>query len=490
MAATEAPLITDTYRRLWQLGVAYPLKNHKFRYPTVHESTIQGISATDSSPAAGGIAVNVNTPYLQFEKIFQKGDIFRIKNSSGQADNLIIHRIRQVGMASLVGLDLVAAPTFSYSSGDDFIGLGTRLAGGWERSSGSSEDVIIEPYGIKPAAGGASDNFAQRLRTGVSQIDSHYIYQDLDSYLLEPFTYYRYGFSFKTDLDSVGGLPFTFTELRSVEGSTGVIPFAIVDSLAWKVLLLDSVFSRATAAVENFGAAIFTPQLRIGLNPGGGGRIHLVVDDIFLEHARDTTSKAILKSSTNVGGSVWNFQLYESSESGFDFTVAVGDEVSVTDGILWARFSVLSAAGTVIQVNKIAGSDSAIVNHESEVQVKNDGVYTFPIYPNFNSLVSEKSHQIMSVPIPGAGAKAFTQTGENGERWFLRSHFFAASQAFRKALKVFESWQERGYMLALHTYLPELPSVMIGKMRIIDRTKSIPTLDYFDFDFEFEEMVL
>ena len=124
----------------FQFGVAYRLKNHKFRVPTLFTSTINSVTNTTS--------IIINNIFANTEKIVRVGDLLNISNTSNQAENVRIKSIL-TGGGSLTQFTLETPLVNTYVSTNPVRVQGTAKAGAWDIYSGISRGTVSEDHKIK-----------------------------------------------------------------------------------------------------------------------------------------------------------------------------------------------------------------------------------------------------------------------------------------------------------------------------------------------------
>jgi len=311
----------------YEFGVAYRLKNHKFRIPTLFTSTISSVTNTTT--------IIINNTFKNTDKIVQVGDLLNISNTSNQSENVRIKTIL-TGGGSLTQFTLKTALVNTYVSTNPVRIFGTRRAGAWDVFGGvkegtaATEDQKINTIETRLFGKGASDEYGQAFRAGINSKGSAFglsgLSQDLDVNLQTPFAYHRMGTMFRIDMDVIG-LPVSL--FMSPHDSVGKLQdYTIIDSsdqFGWTRHALDNgIFFR-----KNTGSA--TPKFRITLSTIADPSDAMVfIDDVWLEHAKGTTSTGRIKNASSAGGGIHQITIYETIGTlRGNFNVVSGDIIAI-----------------------------------------------------------------------------------------------------------------------------------------------------------------
>lgn len=467
-----------------QFGVAVPIINPKFRIPTYYTSSIVGVDASNN--------IIVSDEYSDVDNIFQVGDRITVTNSSGsQSENLVISAISDNG-DSTTDITCGSAPTIlSVGGGGSIAGKGSKLAAGWARTNTGTQR--IRPLGIRPYGADQRDNYGQVFKQGSQQSGTSGIGQPIDKDDLENFTYYRFGGMFKHDLDqNAGDTPLFYWDMSDGVGFLPIktIGTAANDVLSWTRISFDSnpVLTRKVTG---------SPIQRFLLNMRGTqfNKGTVFIDEIFLEHARGTTSISRIKRVNTVGGpdtrTIAIYGVIGSSPG--QFNISAGDSVVVNDGTNYTVLTVTVAqsgqSSFVAQV--VDGTYTALVQ-DSEVQVKNDGYFQLQEYPVFGSVSYEKIGTLKTGMTADNAGYLFNPVsdGDRTGRWIFSCSFSLVSQINFDKLRVLLDWQNMGNMINFHPFIDDLPNVMTGRLSIRNPRKPHWSLALHDFDLVFEELVI
>ena len=458
----------------YQFGVAHEIKNHKFRRPTLFVSTIIEDPSTDT--------LRINNPLDNTNKIVQVGDKLNASNSSGQAENKTIIALEDFDETQT---DIQVDSNFSltYALLDPVIIKGTRLASGWVRDGSDGEDTLVNPLTIQPFGGGASDDYAQVLRTGAAQVTAKGIEQVLAD--LPAFRYYRIGLKWKADFDNFSGLLPTISIVLMNSGEFNIVDISSTDQFTWARFAQSSpTFIGKPVAGSN------KIVIRIGfLNALDS--VTYYIDDIFLEHAQGIEGASRVKKVINAGGGSYGITIFGEIGTAIDqFNVVAGDEIAVDDGTNFARLSVTSASGSVVQATIFTGTSSAIAA-DSRIQKKSDGFFTLTDTPVMESISYDKIRTDRFSQLSDGSLKNFDpmSEGHKGERWRFSCRFLGISQANFDGMQKLLRHQQNGSLISFHPFIDAMPHVLVGKLFITNYKKAyLFDLAVHDFTLRFEEM--
>ena len=241
-----------------------------------------------------------------------------------------------------------------------------------------------------------------------------------------------------------------------------------------------------------------------------GDYVSLFIDDVYLEHAHGTTPITRVTESISVarGSRLTNLTVVDAS----NFTVGEGVYlVDKTNGQIGyavisridVDYRALNFSDTMwfrkwnTTTNKYEEKDNGALDTDISVyddvrlQQTNNGYYTFTEYPIRSSLAIDEIYPETKVSLADGSAKIFhtTSEGDKGVRYRIRCRFENVPSTMWDKLMVLLNWQRKGNMLNLHPMYDDLPSVMTGRMRLSNITKTYWDLSYRSFNFEFEELL-
>ena len=216
------------------------------------------------------------------------------------------------------------------------------------------------------------------------------------------------------------------------------------------------------------------------------------IDDVWLEHAKGTTSTGRIKNVTNSGGGIYQIILYEDiGTTRGKFNVIAGDVIAIDDKVDFAQLNVTAASGSVVTATLFDGVSTPIAQ-DSFIQVKNHGYWELPDRPvrtSINILRSDDSKT--SHLSDGSGSVFYPVDGDRSERYLFSASYIAADQDIWDGLMTLLRWQEQGNLISFHPFIKDLPTVMIGKLTIrLEKKATHFDLDRRDFEMIFEELVI
>lgn len=459
----------------WDFGVAYPLKNHKFRHPSRLSLTLS------SAVSAGGTQLNFGTnQYHAIHPFLKRDDYLEIGTTTSETAQVDTVTANSGGQAIITLKSALAA---GYASGQTVVAYGTKLAGGW---SIPNESTRIYPVSAMPYERGASDNYAQILRNGASQDGLQVITQNLSATKLLPQTEYRFGGMYQADIDSNSDASVLsrFNDSTTTHRRDILVSPEDSDVLSW------TRFEDTFWCTNTEGSS--TASIQLGIDAQRAHSALFMVDDIFLEHARNIGNvNGRIKNVQSAGGNFWAVTLYDSSVS--DWTASTLVWISAPDGT-WAIgviFNVGSSNNLLISSGQF-GSTSAF-QQDAEIREFNSGYYQFAERPLSSSLAYDRIESTSLISSMNGGPALYDRhgIGDRSERWFLTGRFTAVSQAIFDNMLKFMWYQENGNLINVHPYYDDLPTVLTGKMRIKDINKSsTPFFTVVDFTIDFEEVLI
>ncbi len=490
----------------WEMAVAVPIKNHKFRYGQFKGTTLA------SAATAGNSTLIVNQTSPVISDIVRRGDSIIIGESSNSSYEGKTET-KSIKSVSSNTITLNSAISNSYSSGDTVRVYGSKLSGGWD------VDDFVNPKGIKSYAGqysgGKVDNYAQQLQFNFESADfssgSRFFGDFQYNFSSNPFieaTNYRAGIILKSygrNISGNCGIAVTVSDGTRYD-PTGDIHFisgfgSTVDNSSWTEITTENMSDLRHTALELSGASNGYINVYVRAE-NKYDFVNMFLDDIYLEHAHGssaiTEASEILRAETKIN------VLDVLDTSGF----TAGDSIIVVakDNNYLGKTTIQKVEGTTTLVcggidwwtwdssnnqHQILGIIPLTIPLESAyVQKMNKGYYTFTEYPLRSSLaISVLENYSMSTSASNVVRMYYpTSDGDKSYRMKISCRFENVPETMWKKLMYFLNWQRRGSLLNLHPKWDDVPPVMTGFMTISNITKSEHwDLTYRSFNFEFEE---
>ena len=493
----------------WEMGVALPIRNHKFRYGTYKSSTLNGdVTAADTT------VIIVNTD-PNITNVAQRGDSISIGPSTdssytGKSET------KEIDSISSNTITLTSAVSNTYDSGDAVRIYGTRLAGHWTPNcdQGTTDNIVLPKTIMADTgeySGGKVDDYSQRVVFDFSTADftaNDTVYAEF-KYLFDaqpflPLLHYRAGVYAKMFGRNISG-----DAHRALKLHDGIRSFTYAYS---KVYWLQSNLQWVHWNTGNNSLILpSTPNLAGASNPhlniyvGGRGvsdYMDMYFDDVYAEHAHETTPTTRLTYPIQTATPTYVLNVMRGSNFETGEKVLVFDQDNDTYGI----GTITSASTDAIYMSDMMlfyelGTTTYTEYQEAQteipagarVQQANAGYYEFTEYPLGNNLNIDLINPMTGLQVSDNSYRAYYSQADadRGDRFRVRCRFQNVTETFWQKIMVFYRWQKRGNLLNLHPKWNDLPPVMTGYMQINNITKN----DHWDltrrsFDFVFEESLL
>ena len=469
----------------FQLAVAVPIKNHKFRWP------VRNVSTLSSAATSGTKTLSINDS-SNYYKTIDYGDSIAI----GESSNSSYSGKSEVGTVSsfsyasnILTIVLEDAITNSYASGDTVTLYGSKHPNNWTFASDRT------PVTILPPDGGYSDRYAlfQYAPAGGTTFGGVNYAMTLGD--LKKSTAYRFGMHYKYDVYNHSG-----NARLNVQISDGISMFmgenvTGSDVLSWtEYALYGNITNADLSAATGHSFSIYQ---KLGDTTDNS---FMWVDDVYLEHA-DIYPHVPFKYDSSISVGIAN--LFDNTVFSVGDTIIVHALVEADDGTssyenFVTTISALSTNnqsifyGVPLGVSGTIKAEDSNGSYVSWVTKMSNGYYQFADFPvlsslNYDYVKTDKTVKTASNTLYNIGDGFQDRT----ERMYLKCHFSNIGQDMWDKIMEFKRWQDRGYTLNLHPGVDDLPPVMTGYMTISGLTKSEhPLLTYRSFDFYFEEALI
>ena len=508
---------------VWEMGVALPIKNHKFNVGSFGSSTLQtsvGSSATSFSFLKSGWAY----------KAVKRGDVITVgpsTNSSytGLSENVVVASISEVGgYTGYATVSLRSALQYSYSATDIVRFYGNALGGGWEITTTGNSNILF-PQSITGHSGdsmsGKMKDNAQFIRYDYSNADfnvnaksyANLLYRFNSNPFIEHANYrvgmrYKsYGVNYSGAIDSQGGQ----------EGVGAYIHVSLTDGVGWftgatqrdirqnswttlEPADLSSKRRLSRVSLDNTNSTGFLNMFVVGMS--NNDKINLIVDDVYGEHAYGTTpitttsiymtkskisALSVVDNSSFTVGEIVNLIDRDTNTYGVGTIESLGGTgtIYLDETMNFYQWNTSTMKYTELDI------PSAEILPGATVQQANSGYYTFAEYPIRSTINIDLIENIRTNVLSNGSMNYGYPTSEDssGDRYRIRARFSNVTETFFNKIMKFYSWQKQGYLLNLHPKYDDLPFVMTGIMKISNISKSEHwDLTRISFDFTFEEV--
>ena len=495
----------------WQMAVALPIRNNKFRYYTQKGTTLNGAVTTGASTAT------IDDTDPDMDEIAQKGDsvVFGPSTNSsyiGKAETKIISSLTSTVITP------IATMTNSYADGDGVRVFGTKLAGGWLISytadSGTISEQTAYPKSIVPFtgsyAGGKIDNYCQHIIFDFSDVNFKDVgprawanlYNNFNSNPFLELIHYRAGMIYKSYGKNVSGQAAICISLSDGKRNFATGFTTTLNSEEFTELTTGTGVAIQPSTIDLSNASAGNIKI-FGRGYGIDDYVSLFIDTVYAEHAHGTTPITQLEEElSSTGQPVYALNVTDTT----DFTV--GERIFVVDkvnsqygiGVLGSVTTNAMNFTDMMLFYKLSGSTyteyelpESDISAGVRVQQANDGYYEFTETADRNSIrfdiINDESTSRLA---DGSLNFAYPSSdADRGDRFILYARFSNVPETMWQKLMVLYRWQKRGNFLNLHPQLNDLPPTMTGIMRISNITKSDHwDLTYRSFDFTFEEAII
>lgn len=265
----------------WRIAVAVEIPNYSFKFPSLFSSTL-------SSNYTSGTRIYVADTSPDFDKILKIGDKITVGASSYSGSTGAVETAVVSGVDSAtppVYIDISAALTYDYSSGDSIGGVGTAKAAGFE-----TVDTGMDCGGIDNSDG-KDDKYCQKLTTSGNAIFA----QSLGVLVLLPSTVYRHGIWCK----------------GTASGANSVYVWDADGNWKW-ALTLDTQASWTEKYVVATSASSGTRITEFGIWVNAGSSLtSMMVDCWYMQHAKGSSGAATgyyeIDAYPDVGSFTWGY---------------------------------------------------------------------------------------------------------------------------------------------------------------------------------------
>jgi hypothetical protein len=457
----------------FEMGVAVPIKNHKFRMPYV-------INTTVNTSYTLGTDLIINDVGGIYYKMIKKGDSIYVGESTntthaGKAENVQV--VSTDYLADITTITISSALDYDYQATDPIKIYASKHPNHWELTSA----IERNPVTITPAGGGKTDRYAcfQRANTitGYGGIEQTF---DTNPFLVS--TIYRGGCQYKYQNTIVSGATL---DMQVSDGISNIIANQIAsdDVFSWTRFTKGTyqIISAANLSSAGAGHIKFLQYLASAADTS-----EMFIDEVFLEHASGLHHETQLIENCTLSANYVTVYDIGDIDAG-DYIVISGWD---TNGSVWARVvkQVSSASGNTINFSGggtevIAAFPATGEDYGGKVEKVGNGYYEFDDAPYRESVIYDRVDNVQYLDVaPNLVKRISNMFGDKTERWYLRC-VFNAQQSTYTALKKFLQWQDRGYMLNLHSFITDLPSVMTGFMEVKELSKPM-------FDFSYRKLQL
>lgn len=498
----------------WQLAVAVPLKNNHFEYGQNYVTLLnEGISPNAQY-------IKVSRDFESARDILQFRDQILIGPSSNSSDKGETEHMSVSGMY----LDYTNSPkiyllnkdnTYNYEVGDRVSFYGTGCAGGWDILG---DQQYIKAEGIQKGA------ISRHIWTGFSQDlysngqaagTYRYFHNGGNPYILFRLAENDGDFSFLLDLNETYGNRIQYL----------MDPVYTDDNKKW------SRFAMSVGSSGQAISALYGDYHIGGYRKSYAQRIAIVMSgstptgQFFRQELTRSGTESLRDRALlipyqyyRVGGRVYfdtsftsqtfrdTYNIYlglKASQNTRDIgdTEHVNLEVTSTgNSDKWYNFSTVGLLDSGIhkssspclsfwfQNNGIASYKGELIMYVDELWAEHAGGVNYANidgcldFGRYSVWPDEDSLKIDKVPREGT-----TSLYGRKDRWVISCRLNYVSQTFWDQFEIIREWQEKGFLLNLHTYINDIPYTLTGRVEVKEYAKDNWDLDLRSFTMEFIE---
>lgn len=168
----------------------------------------------------------------------------------------------------------------------------------------------------------------------------------------------------------------------------------------------------------------------------------------------------------------------------FDSSVLTSPSSVGTDWDLFFYITGLSVEGEAVPF-----ICDVYLEHASETDDEDDGVYTFDDYPSFGSRAYKLLSGVSRYRLRNNVLISNDPTGgaDKTKKHLITASFRDASRTLRDNLAILLEWQDRGYPLVLHHDITGIPNNLYGYLNVDDTSLTHWSSGYCSFNLAFEE---
>lgn len=481
---------------MFSLGIAFPLDNYKFNYPTFFTATLYADVAVGASLIYLD-AVSPTATEVKLTTFLKRGDTITLTSSdttyNGYVEQAVVEKIES---ATHVKVYLKEPLTYAYDSGDSVKGYGSGMPEGWIQGSANIDRLYHTT--IKPPDGGYADDYAfYSLCSQTGGGEAWIAHRDFELDHWKEYCWYRMGCMYKAYLTGST----TTLKLGAYDG-LGVYRYSFKPTT-------DNTWAEATFKFitdENLSKYVDQQSVRTRL---GNASLHMVVDstaysyawstfdDVYIEHIRGIAP--IGQSLTDIQVQAGGYPVYVRVANPDDFTsgsiVSVWGLSGTTEGqTIASQGRIDSISGNSLTISGLTASTKWASG--AMIEESNDGYWTFTEYPDVDGVSWEQISTTSSQRTSNGGLKLFNSSGwgERSSRVQINMNFTDVSYTFYRKLKKFEDACKRGELLNLHQDitshdLPELRSPFFqGFMSLSGFKHNIWNRQLVSFQLAFQEV--
>jgi hypothetical protein len=412
--------------RLWQMGVNVPIANPHFTYEKKIIHPIQGINLVGTS---------------------------------------VIHTLFDTATEMEQFLNLVKTRMYGLVSNDiTKIGEIVRINSALVMSEEDNAiDILLDDSLINSYASGSST-----LEFFTPQIAEKW---DVDSEYLVP-------------MGLVKGFP---SDLLDIDGKLQAQQLFLASS---SFNATEKKFSSEIPNLQEYACSSNGLYYRIGL------RYHISYNTLPASAAPSDAGTIMVKlpgcSAENkillnyLSGAIYNKYFLYNSYPAFSDWMSFSD---ITDTAAYRKVEI-SFTGLASPVSDINfGVDDIYLEHSAGFE-SSLGCLLMTYAPNRDSLSIGADSNEETIQVSNSDKYPFFPLGNpnKSKKYSISCTFEDSNMDTYQKLRILETWQNNGFNLNLHTHLPELPEVLIGRMKLGAVKKGVFDFTRVSFDFEFTEV--
>lgn len=409
---------------LWQMGVALPVDNRSFNEGKFRKTTL----ASAAAKAATSLVVTVLTEPAAHIDWLRQGDVITLGPSTsttnpGATETVVLTADPTYNSTTLAVQGIAGSGGLinAYSSGDPVSGIGTAGAENWILLAGTERSLSTDGGGHFEGMFGAASSSYDGTRAGAD-----------DDYFGQTWTH-QYG-------------------TTSVKGS-----------------------STLCQVLKGYRFPMWGGNIRMGC---------------YYKYVPNSSPSGpsldlILKIGTASGSTTsytLNLTSGASAVSSWTRTEGVVDATALFNILDYVRIEQKITAGSE---SVTAAIDHVYAEHAIGVGQTDAGYITFADYPVAGSFgMNQRSAKSKTVSLDNRMTYHSVADSQGiHKKWEVEAEFAVVGQTMWNQLQDLLRWQAQGHSLTLHTFIDDLPWVMVGYMTLGKVKRSRLDLHYFSYQF-------
>ena len=180
-----------------------------------------------------------------------------------------------------------------------------------------------------------------------------------------------------------------------------------------------------------------------------------------------------------------NDSTFKDTGSNYWSYVNIDNDLSNSPGNKGNRWKVKIALFNGI--NTAFDVDDLVVEHAHGTSQEANGFYAISDYPDPSTIVAQSISTWKRNRLANGTLKQISTESQERPKFILSAEFQDVPASTYEDLRVLETWNKRGELIALRPKIDGLPEVMVGTIRLKRQPPATWSLSYCTFTLEFEE---